>query len=125
MTQFNKSSNQLPRNLDYGLSLTLKVIGGKWKPALIDCIARGIQCPPDMQKAIPQASLTLINQHLRELVAYELLQKENLEESASNPTYRLTEFGKTLLPIIEAMQEWGESYALEVAQIIRIKDSKA
>lgn len=30
--------NKIPQTLDYGVSVTMKVIGGKWKPCIIDCL---------------------------------------------------------------------------------------
>ncbi|MGL4582786.1 MAG: winged helix-turn-helix transcriptional regulator [Flavobacterium sp.] len=48
--------------------MTLKVIGGKWKPCIIDCIATGINKPTSIQKAIKNASLRVINQQMSELL---------------------------------------------------------
>lgn len=71
--------NKIPHTLDYGVTVTMKVIGGKWKPCIIDCIANGIKRPAQIQKAITQASLRVINQQLSELLDYEVVSKQTYE----------------------------------------------
>ncbi|MFC3198079.1 winged helix-turn-helix transcriptional regulator [Parapedobacter deserti] len=109
--------NKIPLTLDYGVSVTMKVIGGKWKPCIIDCIANGISRPAQIQKAIKQASLRVINQQLAELLDYEIVSKEVFEGYPLRVEYRLTPFGTTLLAVIDAMQKWGDANAEKVADI--------
>lgn len=109
--------NKIPQTLDYGVSVTLKVIGGKWKPCIIDCIANGINRPTQIQKAIKQASLRVINQQLSELLDYEIISKESFDGYPLRVEYKLTPFGKTLLSVIDAMQQWGDANAEKVAGI--------
>lgn len=109
--------NKIPQHLDYGVTVTLKVMGGKWKPCIIDCVATGIQRPTDIQKAIKHTSLRVINKQLSELVEYEVLTKEVYEGYPLKVAYHLTAFGATLLPIIAAMEHWGDQYAEKVAQL--------
>lgn len=109
--------NKIPLVLDYGVSVTMKVIGGKWKPCIIDCIAKGINRPAQIQKAIKQASLRVINQQLSELMDYEVVSKESFDGYPLRVEYQLTPFGETLLKVIDAMQQWGDANAEKVAEI--------
>ncbi|SFC11466.1 DNA-binding transcriptional regulator, HxlR family [Parapedobacter composti] len=109
--------NKIPQALDYGVSVTMKVIGGKWKPCIIDCIANGINRPADIRKAIKHASLRVINHQLTELLAYEVVSKQTYQGYPLRVEYKLTTFGKTLLSVIEAMQKWGDAHAEKVAEI--------
>ncbi|PRD56843.1 winged helix-turn-helix transcriptional regulator [Sphingobacterium gobiense] len=109
--------NKIPQALDYGVSVTMKVIGGKWKPCIIDCISNGINRPAQIQKAIKQASLRVINQQLSELLDYEIVTKESFEGYPLKVEYTLTPFGNTLLSVIDAMQQWGDAHAEKVAEI--------
>ncbi|WP_254050263.1 helix-turn-helix domain-containing protein [Myroides sp. N17-2] len=102
--------NKIPQTLDYGVTVTLKVIGGKWKPCIIDCIATGINRPTSIQKAIKNASLRVINQQMSELLEYEIISKTVYEGYPLKVEYSLTDFGKTLLPLIEMMQLWGDEH---------------
>ena len=124
MTQFNKDSNKLPIQLDHGLNVTRKVIGGKWKPSIIASIAKGIQDPIAIQQAIQHASLGVIKQQLRELLAFEVLELQSQYNASEAKLFQLSEFGNSLLPLVEAMREWGDMHALEVTQLIRIKGIK-
>ena len=109
--------NKIPQTLDYGVTVTMKVIGGKWKPCIIDCIDNGIKRPAHIQKAVKQAPLRVINQQLSELLDYEIVSKQIFEGYPLKVEYNLTDFGKTLLTVIEAMQNWGDAHAENVAKI--------
>ncbi|MGS2764428.1 winged helix-turn-helix transcriptional regulator [Sinomicrobium sp. M5D2P9] len=109
--------NKIPQTFDYGVTVTMKVIGGKWKPCIIDCIANGINRPTQIQKAIKQATLRVINQQLCELLDYEIVSKQTFEGYPLRVEYTLTAFGKTLLTVIEAMQNWGDTHAEKVAEL--------
>lgn len=110
-------ANKIPQILDYGVSVTIKVIGGKWKPCIIDCIANGIKRPTQIQKAIKHAGLRVINQQLSELLDYEVISKQIYEGYPLKVEYNLTEFGRTLLVVIETMQTWGDTHAEKIAEI--------
>lgn len=109
--------NKIPQTFDYGVTVTMKVIGGKWKPCIIDCIANGINRPTQIQKAIKQATLRVINQQLCELLDYEIVSKQTFEGYPLRVEYSLTAFGKTLLTVIDAMQHWGDTHAEKVAEL--------
>lgn len=97
--------NKIPQTLDYGVTVTMKIIGGKWKPCIIDSIANGISRPTQIKKAIKHASLRVINKQLSELLDYEIVEKQIFEGYPLKVEYKLTEFGKTLLTVIYAMQK--------------------
>ncbi len=109
--------NKIPQILDGGVTVTIKVIGGKWKPCIIDCIACGIVRPTQIQKEIKHASLRVINKQLSELLDYEVVEKQTFEGYPLKVEYKLTEFGKTLLTVIDAMQKWGDIHAEKIVEI--------
>lgn len=108
---------KIPQTLDYGVTVTMKVIGGKWKPCIIDSIANGINRPAHIHKAIKQASLRVINQQLSELMDFEVISKEIFDGYPLHVEYKLTDFGKSLLRVIDAMELWGNQNAEKVAQL--------
>jgi len=59
----------------------------------------------------------VINQQLRELLDYEVVSKESFDGYPLRVEYKLTAFGNTLLPVIDAMQQWGDANAEKVAEI--------
>ncbi|MBC9798649.1 winged helix-turn-helix transcriptional regulator [Sinomicrobium weinanense] len=109
--------NKIPQDLGDGVTVAMKVIGGKWKPCIIDCITKGINRPSCIHQAIGQAPRRVINQQLKELYEYEVLSKKMYPGYPLKVEYELTEFGKTVLPLIQAMQSWGEVHAQKVAEI--------
>lgn len=110
-------NNKIPQLLDYGVSITMKVIGGKWKPCIINCINNGTNRPTHIHKAIPTATLRVINQQLNELLDYEIISKEVFEGYPLHVEYKLTEFGKTLLMVIDAMEVWGDTHGERITEI--------
>ncbi|AJH14833.1 transcriptional regulator, HxlR family [Myroides profundi] len=110
-------NNKIPQLLDYGVSITMKVIGGKWKPCIINCINNGTNRPAHIHKAIPTATLRVINQQLSELLDYEIISKEIFEGYPLHVEYKLTEFGKTLLMVIDAMEVWGDTHGDKITEI--------
>ena len=109
--------NKIPRSLDYGVTITMQVIGGKWKPCIIDCLARGICRPAQIQRAIKRASIRVINQQLSELLDFEVVCKRTYQGYPLKVEYELTNFGKTLLQVIDAMQSWGDAHAERITEL--------
>ena len=87
---------------------TLKMIGGKWKPVILFCIANGIDRFGAMQRAIPAVTKQMLTQQLRELEADGLLTRQVFAEVPPRVEYSLTHRGRSVLPVIEAMREWGQ-----------------
>ena len=96
---------------DWPIDATLDVIGGKWKPLIIyalnDETLRFSQLLDRLQPRITQRMLT---KQLRELEEDGLILREIYPEIPPKVEYSLTEFGKTVLPVLDALCEWGNEY---------------
>ncbi|MBB5634386.1 DNA-binding HxlR family transcriptional regulator [Pedobacter cryoconitis] len=101
---------KIPKDLNCGMSITLEIIGGKWKPCLIDSIAKGIRRPGELHKNHPDATKRVLNLHLKELGDHGVITKIIYPVLPSKVEYFLTDFGKTLLPLISHMEQWGSEY---------------
>ena len=89
---------------------TVDVIGGKWKPLIIYYLLRGTKRFGELRTAIggvTQRSLTL---QLRELEAHGIIAREVFAEVPPRVEYSLTEVGRTLAPVLDAMKDWGDGY---------------
>lgn len=89
---------------------TVHVAGGKWKPIIIHYLIGGTKRFGELRRligGITQRSLTL---QLRELEECGVITREVFAEVPPRVEYTLTEFGLTLIPVLSAMKEWGETY---------------
>lgn len=101
---------KIPENLECGLSIAIKVIGGKWKARLIDCIHNGIKRPSELCKSIEGTSPRLIRMQLKELETQGIIRKRVIESSVPKVEYSLTRLGITVLPVIDVLDEWGDRH---------------
>jgi len=85
----------------------LSLIGGKWKPVMLFCIAGGVNRFGAMQRAIPAVTKQMLTQQLREMETDGLIHRRIFAEVPPRVEYSLTERGKSVLPVIHAMRDWG------------------
>ncbi|MDQ0591795.1 DNA-binding HxlR family transcriptional regulator [Chryseobacterium ginsenosidimutans] len=95
-------------NLNCGLDLIGEVLYGKWKIRLLWFINEGFLRPSELQKKIPDASRRVLNIQLKELEEHELISKKIFAVVPPKVEYSLTDFGKTLIPVISALGQWGD-----------------
>lgn len=88
----------------------LNKIGGKWKPVIIHLIRSGTNRYSLMQKAIPEASKQTLTNQLRELETDGIIARTVYAEVPPRVEYQITALGSTLLPIIDAMKDWGKAH---------------
>ncbi|ADV43005.1 helix-turn-helix domain-containing protein [Bacteroides helcogenes] len=101
---------KIPINPDCGIEITMNVIGGKWKPWLINRIREGNHRPMDLQRAIPIATKRVLTQQLNELENMGVVYKIVYPVIPAKVEYFLTNLGESLLPIIDLMDEWGNNH---------------
>ena len=101
---------KIPINLGCGIEVTMNIIGGKWKPLLINRIREGQHRPIEIQRAIPIADKRVLTQQLNELENMGIVRKVVYPVIPTKVEYFLTDLGKSLLPIIDLMEEWGRNH---------------
>ncbi|MEL6641452.1 MAG: helix-turn-helix domain-containing protein [Pseudomonadota bacterium] len=87
----------------------LAVIGGKWKPLLLFVVTNGVNRFGAMQRAIPAITKQMLTQQLRELEADGILHREVFAEVPPRVEYTLTDRGRTLLPVVQTLGDWGRA----------------
>lgn len=114
-----KESSTIQENKQYALqqcpvTYVMEKIGAYWKPIILYHLSKGEKRYSELKRAIPAVTEKMLIQHLKQLEA------DNLVTRASKPvvppfvTYRLTDAGHGLIPVIDAMAAWA---------IIDMKDS--
>jgi len=116
---------KIERHYCCGLEITTEIIGGKWKPTIINLIHEGIIRPSDLQRAMPSASRRAINIQLNELQEHGIIEKKIYPVLPPKVEYTLTEFGTCLLPITLAMEEWGNKYRDRFNKLLELKKEEA
>jgi len=105
-------------NLNCGLDLIGEVLYGKWKIRLLWFINEGHKRPSELQRKIPDASRRVLNIQLKELEEHELVSKIIYPVVPPKVEYSLTDFGKTLIPVISTIGNWGDEHQERLRSLI-------
>lgn len=89
---------------------TQSVIGGKYKAIILHHLIEKTLRFGELRRLVPQASNKVLIQQLRELEHDGIIHREVYPVVPLKTEYSLTDFGRTLLPIIAAMCDWGRKY---------------
>ncbi len=89
---------------------TLELIGGKYKALILWHLADGKLRFSQLRKAVSGATAKMLTQQLRELEADALVHREVYPVIPPKVEYSLTETGRSLMPILVAMRDWGAGY---------------
>ena len=89
---------------------TLELIGGKYKALILWHLSDGTLRFNELNKRITKATPKMLTQQLRELEAQELIHREVFPIVPPKVEYSLTDLGKSLIPILVAMRDWGSGY---------------
>lgn len=94
-----------------GVSVTLNVIGNKWKPLIICHLTDGPMRPSALRKALEGISPKVLTEQLQKLEKDDIIFRKTFNEIPLHVEYSLTEYGKSLGPILEKMATWGENHS--------------
>lgn len=89
---------------------TLDIIGGKWKGILLYHLIDGKKRFNEFRKLYPKITQRMLTLQLRELERDGVIYREVYKQVPPKVEYSLTEFGRTLEPVILHMKDWGEKY---------------
>lgn len=109
---------KIPLTIDCGLHLTREVLNGKWKPALLNAISMNVKRPSEIHKLLPDATRRVLNVQLKELEDHGMIQKKVYHQLPPKVEYSLTEIGWSLMPVIDAMNHWGDLHRSFLENVI-------
>ena len=89
---------------------TLSVVGGRWKAVLVCHLLGGRKRFGELRRLTPNATERMITLQLRELEADGVIARHVFAEVPPRVEYEVTEFGRSLEPILVCMQEWGRTF---------------
>lgn len=89
---------------------TIDLIGGKYKALILWHLSGGTLRFSQLQKLITTATPRMLTLQLRELEAQNLISRTVYAEVPPRVEYSMTELGRSLMPILTAMRDWGAGY---------------
>lgn len=104
------SEIQNNRHYQCPVEATLEVVGGKWKPIILWQLRTEKLRFSRLQQSMQGISPKMLTKQLRELEQDGIILREVYPEIPSKVEYSLTEFGETVLPVLDALCQWGIEY---------------
>lgn len=92
-----------------GVLMTLSVMGNKWKPLILCHLIDGPMRPAAIKKTVTGISPKVLTEQLRQLETEGIIFRKVFNEVPPHVEYSITEYGKTLGPVLAVMAEWGET----------------
>ena len=89
---------------------TISLIGGKYKAVILWHLLHGTMRYSELHRKMPHATDKMLAQQLRELEKDGLITRTVYPVVPPKTEYSLTDLGRTLIPILDAMCEWGEQF---------------
>ena len=93
---------------------TISLIGGKYKAVILWHLMNNTLRYSELHRKMPKATDKMLAQQLRELEKDGLIHRTVYPVVPPKTEYCLTEQGRTLAPILDALCDWGEHYLLEI-----------
>ncbi|WP_196890421.1 winged helix-turn-helix transcriptional regulator [Aureivirga marina] len=93
---------------------TLHFIGKRWKPAVLWKINEGVNRFNELKKVLPYISDKMLANTINELTEDLIIEKKIYDETPLRIEYYMTDFGKSLISVLEQMNAWGENTLQEI-----------
>jgi DNA-binding HxlR family transcriptional regulator len=95
---------------DCPLTAALAAISGKWKLIIIYWLAEAPRHFAALRKLMPSVSQKVLTEQLRELMADDIVHREQKGPVPIPVVYSLTRYGRSLMPIVENVRQWGRGH---------------
>lgn len=92
------------------LEMTIDLIGGKWKVLILWHLSQQILRFNEITKLFLDISPKMLTQQLRVMEEDGLICRTVYPQIPLKVEYDLTEFGRSLIPVLQAMNQWGRAY---------------
>lgn len=107
--------NEKAINDSCGMAYCLAVLGGRWKPAILCRLSHQKMRYSDLRKSIENISERMLVAQLRELEAEQIISRIVYPVVPPHVEYEMTTLGRTMLPILQAMSDWGNMHRTKTA----------
>ena len=104
--------------------MTLDFLGGKWRPMVIYWLLQGPLRFNELHRRLGAVTHRTLSKTLKEMEADDLVIRSDYQEIPPRVDYALTPRGRTLEPILRAMEQWARSQD-ESGIVLRVGDPPA
>jgi DNA-binding HxlR family transcriptional regulator len=92
------------------LAQALSATGDRWTLLIAQALAHDPQRPVQLRRRLPGISAGVLDRHLQQMVALGLLLRKRFKEMPPRVEIALTDAGRELLPIADALGQWGSKH---------------
>jgi len=97
----------------------LNILVGKWKPIiLLTLLQEGTKRFSELKRSVPGITQKMLTNQLRELEKEDIITRKVYAQVPPKVEYSITEYGKSLEPILVAMHDWGTAHNQHKKNII-------
>ena len=102
------------------VAATAEVIGAKWTALLVHDLSEGARRFSELERSCTGISPRTLSERLRVLESEDIVERRSYAESPPRVEYELTAKGEALLPIIDAMREFGHDWLGEAERVAAV-----
>lgn len=95
---------------DCRVRITVDVIRGKWKAIIIKALKDRSLGYAELRRIVPEPTKKVLTDHLRELEQDRIISRSTSQQTFTRTEYSLTEYGRTLIPVLAVMRAWGQTH---------------
>ena len=107
MKKESEKESDLDNPLACPVVSTLGLISGKWKPMVIHILIEQPKRFGELKRMMSPISQKVLTEQLRELEGAGIVRRDVFDEKILNVTYSVSDYGKSLSPVLEALYLWG------------------
>ena len=102
----------------------LDIISGRWKMQIIALLCNGEFRYSELEKGLPKISPRMLSKELKDLEINELVERKVYDSMPVKVTYKLADYGYTLVPLIIELTNWGKAHIKKIMQENKRKHNK-
>jgi DNA-binding HxlR family transcriptional regulator len=106
------------------MDITMDYIGGKWKTVVLWYLRKDRKRFSELRKLIPNITEKMLSLQLKDLEKDGIVGRKIYPEVPPRVEYFLTDFGKTLIPMLDEIAKWGRSLAQSKGKMVEKKAKK-
>ncbi|MDF2724005.1 MAG: transcriptional regulator [Paenibacillus sp.] len=103
---------------DCKVETALEILVGKWKPIILfHLFSNGTMRFSELQRKLPDITKKMLTSQLRELEYHDIVHRKIYKQIPPKVEYSITEYGKGMTPLLQAMNEWGMAHVAHLNEL--------